>query len=131
MLVSLRGVKPVNDVTVKTVLKSFLVRVRKEGRWTGRAPPPAPATRPQRAPVEDVTTQVHVTSVVDPDPQGYASCCAGSGSGTASICRCKPKCTEYEPLLALFQGFEPFFKARIRIRIRIHINKKNQNPDPH
>jgi hypothetical protein len=48
-----RGVKPVNDVTVKTVLKSFLARVRKEGRWTGRA------ARPQRAPVEDVTTQVH------------------------------------------------------------------------
>jgi hypothetical protein len=53
-----RGVKPVNDVTVKTVLKSFLGRVRKEGRWTGRAAP-APATRPQRAPVEDVTTQVY------------------------------------------------------------------------
>jgi hypothetical protein len=34
---------------------------------------------------------------------------------------------EYEPILALFQEFEPFFEARIRIRT----NKKNQNPDPH
>jgi hypothetical protein len=28
---------------------------------------------------------------------------------------------EYEPILALFQGFEPFFKARIWIRIRIRM----------
>jgi hypothetical protein len=25
----------------------------------------------------------------------------------------KPKCMEYEPILALFQGFEPFFETRI------------------
>ncbi len=31
----------------------------------------------------------------------------------------KPKCIEYEPILALIQGFEPFFKARIQFRIRI------------
>jgi hypothetical protein len=95
-------VKPVNDVTVKTVLKSFLARVRKEGRWTA----PAPATRPQRAPVEDVTTQVH-------------SQCCGSGSARIHIilvtwiririkihklnpdphqfADVKPKCMKYEP----------------------------------
>jgi hypothetical protein len=33
----------------------------------------------------------------------------------------------YEPILALFQEFEPFFDARVRIRT----NKKNKNPDPH
>jgi hypothetical protein len=45
-------VKPVNDVTVKTVLKNYLVRLRKEGRWT------EPVKRVQRAPVEEVTSQV-------------------------------------------------------------------------
>jgi hypothetical protein len=33
----------------------------------------------------------------------------------------KPKCMEYEHTLALFQGFEPFFEARIWIRIRIRV----------
>ncbi len=28
---------------------------------------------------------------------------------------------EYEPILALFQGFESFFEARIWIRIRIRV----------
>ncbi len=38
----------------------------------------------------------------------------------------KPKCTgmEYEPILALFQGFEPFFEARIWIRIRIRVTSR-------
>jgi hypothetical protein len=31
----------------------------------------------------------------------------------------KPKCMEYEPILALFQRFEPFIEARIWIRIRV------------
>jgi hypothetical protein len=29
----------------------------------------------------------------------------------------KPKCMEYEPICALFQGFEPLLQARIQIRI--------------
>jgi hypothetical protein len=33
----------------------------------------------------------------------------------------KPKCMEYEPILAFFQGFEPFFEAKIWIRIRIRV----------
>jgi hypothetical protein len=37
----------------------------------------------------------------------------------------KPKCMEYEPILALFQEFEPFFEARIWIRIRIRITVKS------
>jgi hypothetical protein len=43
----------------------------------------------------------------DPDPHQFA--------------HVKPKCTgmEYEPILALFQGFEPIFEVRIWIRIRI------------
>jgi hypothetical protein len=31
----------------------------------------------------------------------------------------KPKCMEYEPIKALFQGCEPFFEAWIRIRINV------------
>ena len=55
-----RGVKPVNDVTVKTVLKSYHLRLRKEGRWTEPAARrPAAAGRTQRAPVEEVTSQVN------------------------------------------------------------------------
>ncbi len=34
----------------------------------------------------------------------------------------KLKCMEYAPILELFQGFEPFFEARIWIRIRICIS---------
>jgi hypothetical protein len=41
----------------------------------------------------------------DPDPHQFADV--------------KPECMEYEPILAFFQGFEPFFEARIWIRIRI------------
>jgi hypothetical protein len=33
----------------------------------------------------------------------------------------KRKCMEYEPILALFQEFEHFFKARIWMRIRIRV----------
>jgi hypothetical protein len=41
----------------------------------------------------------------------------------------KPKCMEYEPILALFQGFEPFLKLgsgspRIRVKSRIRIRIK-------
>ncbi len=42
----------------------------------------------------------------DPDPHQFADV--------------KPKCMEYEPILALFQGLEPFF-LEARIWIRIHI----------
>ncbi len=38
----------------------------------------------------------------------------------------KPKGMEYEPILALFQGFEPFSEARIWIRIQIRIMVKSQ-----
>ncbi len=50
---------------------------------------------------------------------------------------------EYEPMLALFQEFGPFFEARIWIRIHIKVKNPdldphpdphqiiNQNPDPH
>ncbi len=34
-------------------------------------------------------------SILNPDPHQFADV--------------KPKCMEYEPILALFQGFEPFF----------------------
>ncbi len=44
---------------------------------------------------------------LDPDPDQFADA--------------KPKCMKYEPILALFQGFEPFFEARIWIRIRITV----------
>ncbi len=72
----------------------------------------------------------------DPDPHQFADV--------------KPKCMEYEPILALFQWFEPFFEARIWIWISIWVKSlitsqqiKNQNrhqgdnlnpdlhPDPH
>jgi hypothetical protein len=36
----------------------------------------------------------------------------------------KPKCMEYEPILALFQGFEPFLEAMIWIRIRISVKSR-------
>jgi hypothetical protein len=36
----------------------------------------------------------------------------------------KPTCMKYEPILALFQGFEPFFEARIWIRIRIRVKSR-------
>ncbi len=36
----------------------------------------------------------------------------------------EPKCMEYEPILALFKGFEPFFEARIWIRIRIGVKSQ-------
>jgi hypothetical protein len=36
----------------------------------------------------------------------------------------KPKCKEYDPFLELFQGFEPFFEARIRIRIHIRVKSR-------
>jgi hypothetical protein len=38
----------------------------------------------------------------------------------------EPKCKKYEPILALFQGFEPFFEARIWIWIRIRIRVKSR-----
>jgi hypothetical protein len=51
-------------------------------------------------------------SVVDPDP--HYSLYAGSGTRSASICRCrKPECMESESFSAFFQGFEPFCEARI------------------
>jgi hypothetical protein len=43
-------------------------------------------------------------SVLDPDPHQFADV--------------TPKWMEYEPILALFQGFELFFEARIRIRVK-------------
>ncbi len=62
---------------------------------------------------------------LDPEPDQFADV--------------KPKCMEYEPILAFFQGFELFFKARIWIRIRIciwvrsphQIKNQNPHPDPH
>ncbi len=33
----------------------------------------------------------------------------------------KLKCMKYEPVLALFQGFDPFFKTRNRIRIKVMV----------
>ncbi len=48
--------------------------------------------------------------IYDPDPHQFADV--------------KPKCMEYEPILALFQGFKPFFKARIWIRIRIIVKSR-------
>ncbi len=59
---------------------------------------------------------------LDPDPDQFADV--------------KPKCMEYEPILALYQRFEPFFEARIWIGIRIRVKsririQKNLNPDPH
>jgi hypothetical protein len=37
----------------------------------------------------------------------------------------KPKCMEYEPILTLFQGFEPFpIRIRIRVKSRIRIRIK-------
>jgi hypothetical protein len=36
----------------------------------------------------------------------------------------KPKWMEYEPILALFQGFELFLEARIWIRIRISVKSR-------
>jgi hypothetical protein len=47
----------------------------------------------------------------DPDPHQFADV--------------KPKCTEYEPILALFQGFEPLFKATDPDP------HQGENPDPH
>jgi hypothetical protein len=38
----------------------------------------------------------------------------------------KQKCMEYEPILALFKGFEPVFEARIWIPIRIRIRMKSK-----
>jgi hypothetical protein len=67
---------------------------------------------------------------------------AGSGSATSDkldpdphqFAYNKPKCMEYEPILALLQGFEPFLKDRIRIRIkatsRIRIRIQS-DADPH
>jgi hypothetical protein len=46
----------------------------------------------------------------DPDPHQFADV--------------KPKCMKYEPILALFQRFEPFFEARIWIRIRIRVKSR-------
>jgi hypothetical protein len=48
----------------------------------------------------------------------------------------KPKCMECESILALFQGFQPFFKARIWIgkvgsqSASGSAKLKNKNPDP-
>jgi hypothetical protein len=44
-------------------------------------------------------------SFVDPNPHQFAD------DG--------PKFIKYEPILALFQGFEPLLEARIWIRIRV------------
>ncbi len=43
---------------------------------------------------------------LDPHPVPHQNLLAGSGTGSvsASICRRKLKCMEYEPILALFQG---------------------------
>ncbi len=38
----------------------------------------------------------------------------------------KPKCMEYEPILALFKGFGHVFEARIWIPIRIRIRMKSK-----
>jgi hypothetical protein len=49
----------------------------------------------------------------DPDPHQFANV--------------RPKCMEYEPILALFfQGVEPFCEAMIWIRIRIRIRLKSR-----
>jgi hypothetical protein len=41
-----------------------------------------------------------MSSVVDPDPDPHPH----------QLADVKPKCTEYEPILAFFQEFEPFLK---------------------
>jgi hypothetical protein len=46
----------------------------------------------------------------DPDPHQFADF--------------KPKCMEFEPFLALFNGLSFFFKARIWIRIRIRVKSR-------
>ncbi len=51
-------------------------------------------------------------SGVDPDPQQFEDD--------------KPKCMKYEPILTLFQGFEPLLEARIWIRSRISIKMKSR-----
>ncbi len=51
---------------------------------------------------------------LDPDP------------GPHKFADVKPKCMEYEPILAPFQGFEPFFEARIWFRTRIRISVKSR-----
>ncbi len=67
-----------------------------------------------------------LNSVADPDPHGSASNWkVGSGSasklyaepGSTSICRWQAKM--YEPIWALFQGFEPLLEDKIRIRIKV------------
>jgi hypothetical protein len=46
----------------------------------------------------------------DPDPHQFADF--------------KPKCMEYGPILAYFQGFEPFLEAGMWIRIRIRVKSR-------
>jgi hypothetical protein len=59
--------------------------------------------------------------VVDPDPHQNLK----AGSASASICRHQAKCMEYEPILAHFQGVDPFFEAKIWTRIRIRVKNRN------
>jgi hypothetical protein len=53
----------------------------------------------------DPHTHPHESDKLDPDPHQFEDD--------------KAKYMEYEPILALCQGFDPYFEARIRIRIKV------------
>jgi hypothetical protein len=59
----------------------------------------------------------HCPSVVDPDPHQFADN--------------KPKCMEYEPVLALFQGFEHLFGSLDLDPDPDPHQVEKSNPDPH
>jgi hypothetical protein len=76
----------------KEVLQAVLwIRIRKDPHHFGNHPDPHPHKM-------KIRIRIHIKIYkLDPDPGQFADI--------------KPKCMEYEPILALFsQGFEPFLK---------------------
>ncbi len=101
----------VNNTGFWSVLR---IRIRKDSHHFGNLDP-YPEPHPHKIKIRIKIYKLDPEP--DPDPHQFADV--------------KPKCLEYDPILALFQGFQAFFKARIWIRIRIPHQGDKSDPDPH
>jgi hypothetical protein len=109
----------------------WCIRIRKNPHHFGNLDP-HPGPHPHQIKIWIRIKICKLDPEPDPDPHQFADV--------------KPKCMEYEPILALFKGFSLFLKLgsdadphpdphqikiRIWIRIRIRVITDKSNPDPH